>query len=284
MTPPISIVDAHVHFWNPQQLNYPWLASMPPLNRAFLPDDYAAAARAANVGKIIFVEGGSEAAQNRDEVKWISQLAAQETRLKGIVAHAPLELGACMRGELAALSSNALVKGVRRNLQGEADINFCLQLDFLAGVRALAEFGFSFDLCVTHQQLPAVLELVRRCPEVFFILDHCGKPAIRDRQLDPWRRHIRELAALPNVACKISGLVTEANPARCGAEDLQPYVEHALACFGFDRVMFGGDWPVCNCAKPFSTWLGLLKEILANETEANLTGLFQTNAERIYHV
>jgi L-fuconolactonase len=284
MTPPISIIDAHVHFWNPQRLSYPWLASVPALNRAFLPDDYRAAAKAANIGKMIFVEGGCEPAQNRDEVKWISELAALETRLKGIVAHAPLERGARVRGELAALTRNPLVKGVRRNLQGEAEAGFCLQVDFLAGVRALAEFGFSFDLCVTHPQLPSVVELVRRCPEVFFILDHCGKPAIRDCQLDPWRQHIRELAALPNVVCKISGLVTEANPARCGAQELQPYAAHALASFGFDRVLFGGDWPVCTLAAPFANWLGALNEILAGETAVNLAKVFQTNAERIYRV
>jgi L-fuconolactonase len=279
-----SIVDAHVHFWNPAKITYPWLASVPPLNRAFLPEDYSAATKSANLGKMIFVECGCTASQSIDEVNWISQLAAHEPRLKGIVAQASVELGARVIAELKALAKNPLVKGVRRNLQAETDPYFCLQPDFITGVHALTKHNFTFDLCIVHSQLPAVTQLVARCPEVFFVLDHCAKPAIHDQKLEPWRQQLRELAALPNIACKISGLVTEANPVRCSAPDLQPYVAHALDCFGFDRVLFGGDWPVCQLATPFENWLDALKAILADETETNLKKLFQTNAERIYRV
>ena len=281
---PFPIVDAHVHFWNPAKLVYPWLASVPALSRTFLPEHYSAATKTANVSKMIFVECGCAAAQSIDETNWISELAAHETRLKGIVAQGAVELGARVTGELATLAKNPLVKGVRRNLQGETDPYFCLQPNFISGVRALAKFNFTFDLCIVHSQLPAVTQLVARCPEVFFVLDHCAKPAIRDKNLNPWRQHLRELAALPNVACKISGLVTEAHPVRCGALDLQPYVRHALDCFGFDRVLFGGDWPVCNLASSFENWLAALNAILTDEPETNLKKLFQTNAERIYRV
>jgi L-fuconolactonase len=278
------IVDAHVHFWNPAKLNYPWLASVPALNRAFLPEDYSAATKTANIGKMIFVECGCAASQSIDETNWISELGARETRLKAIVAQAAVELGTRVTSELTALAKNPLVKGVRRNLQGETDPYFCLQPDFIAGIRALAEFNFTFDLCIVHSQLPAVTQLVARCPEVFFVLDHCAKPAIRDQKLDPWRKQLRELAALPNVACKISGLVTEASPAHCGPPDLQLYVRHALDCFGFDRVLFGGDWPVCQLATSYENWLAALNAILTDEPETNLKKLFQTNAERIYRV
>jgi L-fuconolactonase len=278
------IVDAHVHFWNPAELNYPWLAGAPALNRTFLPEDYPAATRTANVSKMIFVECGCTAAQSIDEARWISEIATREPRLKGIIAQASVELGERVTGELATLDKNPIVRGVRRNLQGETDACFCLQPNFITGVQTLAKFNFTFDLCIVHSQLPAVIQLVARCPEVFFILDHCAKPAIRDQNLDPWRKHLRELAALPNVACKISGLVTEANPARCGASDLQPYVAHAIDCFGFDRVLFGGDWPVCQLATTYDDWLTALQAILAGEPETNLKKLFQTNAERIYRV
>jgi L-fuconolactonase len=278
------IVDAHVHFWNPAKFNYPWLASVPVLHRTFLPEDYSAATKLANVSKLIFVECGCAASQSVDEARWISQIATGEPRLKGIVAQASVESGARVTDELATLATNPLVKGVRRNLQGETDMNFCLQPHFVTGVLALAEFNFTFDLCIVPHQLPAATQLVARCPEVFFVLDHVAKPAIRDRQLDPWRKHLRELAALPNVACKISGLVTEADPARCGAPDLEPYVAHTLDCFGFDRVLFGGDWPVCQLATTYENWLAALKGIVAGETDTNLRKLFQTNAERIYRV
>jgi L-fuconolactonase len=281
---PFSIVDAHVHFWNPERLSYPWLANVPELRRPFLPDNYATATKAASVDKMIFVECGCAPAQSLDEAGWVTELAAREPRLKGMVAQASVELGAGAIDELTALAKNPLVKGVRRNIQAETDPSFCLQPDFIAGVRALAEYHFTFDLCVIAPQLPAVTQLVQLCPEVFFILDHCGKPAIRDHARDPWRQHLQDLAGLPNIACKISGLVTEANPGQCGASDLQPYITHALECFGFDRVLFGGDWPVCELAAPYETWLAALGSIVADERETAVDKLFRTNAERIYRV
>jgi len=284
MNRPEYIVDAHVHFWNPQRLNYPWLAGVSALSRAFLPDDYAAATKAANVGKMIFVECGCDATQNRDEVKWISELAVREPRLKGIVAHAPLERGAAVRDELAALAQFPLVRGVRRNLQGESDVNFCLRPDFVAAVRVLAEFNFSFDLCIVHHQLPAVIEMVRRCPEVRFVLDHCGKPAIHNQLFEPWAGQLKSLAALPNAFCKISGLLTEADLANWKASDVQPFVRHAIHCFGFKRVMFGGDWPVLTLAGDYSRWLESLHFCLAGTSESDLKKLFQTNAENFYHL
>ncbi len=280
------MVDAHVHFWDPQRLDYPWLAEVPALQRAFLPADYARANQnaTAQVAKMIFVECGCAAAHTLEEVQWVSELAAREPRLQGIVAQAAVELGQRVKDGLAELARQPLVKGVRRNLQGETDPDFCRRPDFVAGVRALAAHRFTFDLCIIHPQLPAVTELVRQCPEVQFILDHCGKPAIRDGQREPWRQHLRELASLPNVACKISGLVTEASPARCGAADLEPWVAHAVEVFGLERVLFGGDWPVCQLATPFADWLASLQTILSGVAEASLVKVFQTNAERIYRV
>jgi len=281
---PDYIVDSHVHFWNPQRLNYPWLASVPALNRSFVPDEYAQATGVANIGKMIFVECGCEPSLNHEEVKWISGLAARETRIKGIVAHASLEGGTVARTELALLAANPLVKGVRRNLQGEAGADYCLRPDFIAGVRALAEFNFSFDLCLVPRQLPAVIELARRCPEVRFVLDHCGKPAIREQHFEPWATQLKSLAALPNTFCKISGLLTEADWANWTPAGIQPYLQHAVDSFGFDRVLFGGDWPVLQLAGNFPRWLDTVLAGLPTAGEAGLQKLFQTNAEKIYHV
>ena len=280
---PEYIVDSHVHFWDPARLDYPWLTGVPALSRAFLPQDYAAATGAVKTGKMIVVEACCTPAQNRAEAAWMAQLAAREPRLKGIVAHASLEQGRPVRAELAALAQIPTVKGVRRNLQGEA-ADFCLQPDFVAGVRALAEFDFSFDLCLVHHQLPAVTELVRRCPEVNFVLDHGGKPAIRQRLFEPWAGQLKTLAALPNVCCKLSGLLTEADLAHWQPADLRPYVRHTAECFGFDRVLFGGDWPVLTLAGDFSRWLTVLDILLEEAGEADWRKMLQTNAERIYHV
>jgi L-fuconolactonase len=279
-----SLVDTHVHLWNPGVLRYPWLDDLPALNRAWLPADFASASQAVNVTKLVFVECGREPGQSLAEVDWIESLVPHEPRLRGIVAHAALEQGATARAELARLAERPLVKGVRRLLQGETEADFCLRPDFIAGVRLLAEFGFTFDLCIRHEQLRAVSELVRRVPEVRFVLDHLGKPPVRAGQVEPWAAELRALATLPNVSCKLSGLLTEADWQLWRPEQLQPFIEVALEAFGFDRVLFGGDWPVLNLAGDYSRWLGMLEVCLAGVGEGELQKLFRINAENFYHV
>ena len=162
----LSIVDSHVHFWNPARLRYSWLDGLPALNREFLPSDFAAASANSNVTKIIFIESGCEPVQNLAEVNWASALVKGEPRLKGIVAHASLEKGESIRGELEALAGCPLVKGIRRNLQAEG-ADFCLMPEFLAGVRLLSNLGFTFDLCVRHDQLRAAWpSLSAACPRL----------------------------------------------------------------------------------------------------------------------
>jgi L-fuconolactonase len=283
MNPP-NIVDAHVHFWNPDLLRYAWLDNLPELNRAFLPEDFAAATATANVTKMIFVECGRESLQALAEVNWVSALAENEPRIRGIVAHAPLETGMAARLHLTQLASRPLVKGIRRLLQGEADLNFCLRPEFIAGVRLLAEFGFTFDLCIRHEQLRAATELVRCVPEVQFILDHFGKPSVRDGRIEPWATELKALAKLPNICCKISGLTTEAVWKQWRPENLKPYFEVAIEAFGFDRVLFGGDWPVCTLATNYQRWLETVWPMTGPADEMKMGKLFQTNAERIYRV
>jgi L-fuconolactonase len=284
MNLPEAIVDSHVHLWNPAKLRHAWLDGLPELNRAFLPADFSAASAKAGVAKMIFVEGGGESSQSLDEVDWISAMAKEEPRLRGIVAHTPLEKGETVRAELAALGKRPLVKGVRRLLQGESDSEFCLRPDFVAGVKLLAEFGFTLDLCIRHEQLRAATELVRRVPEVQFVLAHFGKPPVRDRKIEPWATELKSLAALPNVSCKISGLTTEADWKQWRPADLKPYFETALEAFGFDRVLFGGDWPVCTLATNYQRWLETVQDLTLFGGAAQRQKLFQTNAERIYRV
>ncbi len=280
----LSIVDTHVHFWNPARFRYAWLDGLPGLNRAFLPADFATASLNSNVGKMIFVESGCELAQSLDEVNWVSALAQNEPRLKGIIAHAPLENGGSVRSALSALAGRSLVKGVRRNLQGEHDTDFFMQTEFVAGVRLLAEFGFTFDLCIRHEQLRSVAELVRRVPQVTFVLDHLGKPDVRGKKTTPWAADLKTLAALPNVVCKISGLATEADWKNWQPADLEIYFARALECFGCDRVLFGGDWPVATLAASYDLWLETVLEFFPFATDTDRVKLFQGNAERVYRV
>jgi L-fuconolactonase len=279
-----SMVDSHVHLWNTSKLRYPWLDGLPALNHAFLPVDFAAASVNSNVGKMIFVECGCEPVQSLAEVNWISDLAKTEPRLKGIVAHAPLENGESIRADLERLAANPLVKGVRRNLQGERDSALFLQPEFVTGVNLLAEFEFTLDLCIRHEQLCDVAELVRRVPQVNFVLDHFGKPDVRGKKTEPWAADLKMLAASPNVVCKISGLTTEADWKSWRPDDLKFYFERALECFGFNRILFGSDWPVATLATSYQCWLETVQNYFSFATDIDRIKLFQTNAERVYRV
>ncbi len=177
-----------------------------------------------------------------------------------------------------------LIKGVRHNLQDEAEPDFCLRPDFVAGVRLLAEFKLSFDLCIKHRQLPYVIELVRRCPDTAFILDHLGKPGIKQQLLDSWQADLRNLAELPNVACKISGMVTEADHEGWQPADLEPFINVVLGAFGEERVMFGSDWPVALLASSYLRWFETLGALTTRLPVSARRKLWAENARRFYRM
>ncbi|HEV2581349.1 MAG TPA: amidohydrolase family protein, partial [Ktedonobacteraceae bacterium] len=175
----LPIVDAHVHLWNPELFSMPWLADIPMLNRAYDVRDYRAQTQGLPITGMVYVEVGVEPQEALLEARHVVELAGEEPRLQAVVAAAPVELGEAVREHLESLVAiSPLIKGVRRNIQDEVEPDFCLRPDFVAGVRLLTEYHLSFDLCIKHWQLPAVVELVRRCPQTDFVLDHVGKPDI----------------------------------------------------------------------------------------------------------
>jgi L-fuconolactonase len=282
--PHFPIVDTHLHLWDLGRLRYPWLASVPALNRSHLIADYRAACGAVAVAKMVFLQCECEPAQAGDECDWVTEVARVDPRLRGMVAWAPLERGEGAMPALERVAANPLVKGVRRIIQFEADQEFCLRPEFVRGVKLLPRFGLTFDLCINHRQLANTIRLVRQCPEVTFILDHIAKPDIKAGCLDPWRSELRELAALPNTWCKLSGLATEADPARWTAADLRPYIDHVMTCFGPDRVIFGGDWPVSTQATDYPRWVETVDWALAGCTPDELHRVYVRNAEAFYRV
>lgn len=279
------IVDSHLHLWDPGLFPMSWLDGLPTLNRPYSLADYQAASAGLNIEALVYVQVEVDPPDGLLEVQWAAEQAARDPRIQAIVAYAPLEHGARARRYLAALTAlEPRVKGVRRIIQYEPDLDFCRRPGFVAGVRLLAEFGLSFDLCIDHRHLANTIELVQRCPEVSFILDHIGKPTIRASGLDPWRTQIGQLANLPNVLCKISGLVTEADLARWTPADLAPYVEHVLERFGEDRVVFGGDWPVVTLAAPYRRWVETLDSLTASLPAPARAKLWAGNARRFYRL
>ena len=283
--PDFPIIDAHLHLWDPQQFAIPWLAGNATLNRRFTPAEYAEHTQGIAIEAMVYLEVDLDPHYALLEPRWVAERAQEDPRIKAIVAHAPVEHGEQMRGFLDALvASSPLVRGVRRLLQGEPEVDFCLRPDFVRGVQLLAEYGLSFDICIFHAQLAAATELVRRCPQTSFILDHLGKPNIKDQVLDPWREQMRALAALPNVICKVSGAVTEADHERWSSADLRPYVAHAIEVFGEERVAFGGDWPVTLLASSYRRWVETLDELTAGLSEAAKRKLWAENAKRFYRI
>jgi L-fuconolactonase len=281
----IEIVDAHLHLWDPAHFRIPWLDSSDLLNRSYDVQTFREHAADLNIAAMVYVQVDVAPAYALLEAQHVAQLATHEPRLQGIVAWAPLEDGECVRTFLEALVAiGPLIKGVRRILQGEPDPAYCLQPSFIRGVEMLAEYGLSFDVCIYHYQLPAVIELVRQCPTVTFILDHIAKPDIRGGGLDPWRVHIATLARLPNVVCKISGVATEADHARWTVDDLAPYIWHALEVFGEDRVMFGGDWPVALLATSYRRWVETVATLTAGLSPEAQRKLWSDNARRVYRL
>jgi len=282
--PDFPIVDTHVHLCDPSRFGYGWTKNAPSLNRQVLPADFAKAAKPVPIEQYVFVEVDVDFPQHLDEAEWVERLSQDDRRLTGMVAALPLERGKAIEGELVRLRQNSMLKGVRRLIQNQADPDFCTRPQFLEGLKLLAQYGLSFDICILHHQLPNAISMVRSAPEVSFVLDHIGKPAIKAGLLDPWRQHLRELASMPNVHCKISGVATEADHKNWAPEQLKPYIAHAIDAFGFDRIMFGGDWHVAELAVTYPDWVGILDWVTDSATPEEKRKLFRDNAIGFYRL
>jgi predicted TIM-barrel fold metal-dependent hydrolase len=278
----MEITDTHQHLWDLGRFSYSWCRGVPALNRSFHLTDYLAAAGGLGIERTVFVEADVDEPDLPGETGEVLALAEESNLLAGVVAGARPE-SPDFPDYLDRFAGHPRLKGLRRLLHTQPD-ELSSGARFVANVRRLERYGLSFDLCVLARQLPLAIDLARSCPGVSFVLDHCGNPRIRERELDPWRGRIAELALLPNVACKISGIVTNAEPGRWTPDDLRPYVEHVISCFGWDRIMFGSDWPVCTLASSLGEWVAALRELTRDAGAENQRMLFQTNAARIYRL
>jgi L-fuconolactonase len=280
---PVHIVDSHIHFWDQTQLRYPWLDDLPALNKPFLPDHASLRGEGWVSDALVFVDAGCLSSQCVAEAEWVTSLAQKDARIQAIVAHTPLEEPHPQK-TLEALQALPLVKGIRRLIQSEAP-GFCEQPTFIEGIQMLPNYGFSFDLCIRHHQMAEITALVARCPNVSFVLDHIGKPGIKDGLLDPWRAQLKALAQYPNVVCKLSGLLPEAHPVAWQSADFTPYIDYVMETFGPERVMFGSDSPVMYLiGANYDRWIEMALAALSDLSESEKQHVFSDTARRFYRL
>jgi L-fuconolactonase len=274
-------IDAHHHVWDLAVRDQPWTADIPALRRTFTFEELRPQLADAGISATVLVQTITVA----QETPEFLALAEQSPEIRGVVGWVDLT-AADVADRLAELNDGRNARwlvGIRHQVQGEPDPQWLLRPDVLHGLRAVADAGLAFDLLVTESQLPAAIGAARQVPELRCILDHGGKPLIAAGESEPWRRHITELAQLPNVAVKLSGLLTEAAP-DWTLDTLQPYVEHLLAAFGAQRTMFGSDWPVSTLRADYADVVTVTSELLAGCSETETAAVFGSSAASWYRL
>ena len=278
----MKIIDTHQHLWDLDKFTYSWTKGNATLNRSFRLTDYQAATSGLEIYKTVFLECDVDEQFQVDEAKYICSLAEQQgAKLAGVVASCRPE-NPGFETYLQKIAHPKL-KGVRRILHVVPDDTID-KPGFIDNVNKLPKYKLSFDICMLARQLPLAIRLIQKCPDVQFVLDHCGNPRIAEKEFSPWKDWIAEVASHPNVVGKVSGIITNATAQKWKPNDLKPYVDHMIHSFGWDRVMFGSDWPVCLLNGTYKKWVQALMVITREYGEAKQRKLFQENAERVYRL
>jgi L-fuconolactonase len=276
-----TVIDAHHHFWDPETADYPWMTgAYQQLRRAYRPSDLAGLLEDNGVTATIVVQARHEL----DETHSLLELAATTPWVAGVVGWVDLtspHVAETIAGIRDGDHGDRLV-GIRHLVHDEPDPEWLLRDEVLGGLEAVAEAGLVYDLLVRTRELPAAIEVARRLPRLRFVLDHLAKPSIATQQIEPWASAIGEIADLPNVTCKVSGLVTEASWSGWRPADLMPYVGMAVDLFGADRLMWGSDWPVCTLAAGYSEVYDVTVEILSELVGDDLAWVLGECAVAIY--
>jgi predicted TIM-barrel fold metal-dependent hydrolase len=290
--PPAEIIDTHQHLWDLPKQKLPWLAGAPAvLRQSYLPADYAAATVGLPI-RAIYMEVDVAEGDLEVEADEAARLCAAKTSqtFAAVLGGRPASAG--FQEYIRRVQEKGAIKGVRRVLHNpDLPRGVCLEEPFLRGVRFLGKQGLTFDLCLRPGELGDAAKLAAECPETTFVLDHCGNgdakafmktpPAAPAHGAGEWQRAIEQLAAKRNVHCKISGVI-ESLPGGWKTEQLAPIVNHCLDTFGPDRVLFGGNWPVCLLGGTLRSWVKALDELVSHRPETERQKLWAGNARRIY--
>ncbi|MHA6721913.1 amidohydrolase family protein [Sphingomonas sp. RS2018] len=269
-------IDGHLHFWRYDAAGYGWIGAGTPLAQDRLPEDVRVAMDAAGVAEGIAVQ----ARQSEEETRWLLDLADQHDWIAGVVGWVDLR-APDVADRIAALAHPRLV-GLRHIAQDEPDDRFLLRDDVVRGVRAGAAAGLTYDILVYARQAVHVPAFLDKAGDGRFVLDHGGKPDIAAGRWQPWANAVRDIARCPNVWCKLSGLVTEADHAAWAPDDIARYIDHLIDCFGPVRLIFGSDWPVCLLAADYGRVHALAADAVARRCPGHVAAIFGGNAVAAY--
>jgi L-fuconolactonase len=275
-----QIVDSHQHFWQVGRFDYPWMKpELGVLYRDYLPPELGPLLATTGVFKTVLVQ----ASNTLDETRWLLSLATDYPFIAGVVGWIDLA-GDDAAAELDEFADHPKFKGVRHLVESEPAEDWLVQPKVLRGLRTLAGRGFSYDLLVHTRHLKYASRIAQELPELRLVVDHLAKPPIASREIEDWSREFRKFADCPNVSCKLSGLVTEADWHHWTQQDLRPFVDKALECFGPKRLMFGSDWPVCLLAATYEQVVESQQSLLAELSHEDHKRIFAENAEDFYRL
>ena len=279
------LIDAHHHLWDPAARDYPWMqgSRLDPIRRRYGPDELRRRCASAGVDATVLVQTVSDPSETAE---FLATAAASDGLIAGVVGWIDLTGPDVSDGlaRLRGVRGGERLVAIRHQVEDEPDPGWLLRDDVIRGLAAVGAAGLAYDLLVRSSQLPAARAVVRRLPDVTFVLDHCAKPAIATGRWEPWAGEIAALAKLPNVACKVSGLVTEAPWDGWEVAAIRPYAEHVLESFGPDRLLFGSDWPVCELAASYDEVLELARALLGPLTPDETALVFGGTATRLYRL
>jgi|SRR6185369_9096969 len=273
-------LDAHQHFWKFDPVKDSWITGeMQVIRKDFLPADLQPILKENGFDGSLAVQ----ADQSENETKFLLELAQQNEFIKAVVGWVDL-CDEKISERLSYWSQFNLLKGFRHILQGEKERGFMLRPDFMRGIAALKEFGFTYDILIFPDQLKFTNEFVENFPDQKFVIDHIAKPNIKDKKIEDWEKELRKIAAHENVFCKASGMVTEADCNNWRQEDFTPYLDVVMEAFGIDRIIFGSDWPVCLLGGSYSESLNIVAGYFSSFTQNEQQKFFGKNAIEFYNL
>ena len=278
--PKIRKTDTHVHLFNLAELTYPWLDNLPEIRQPYDILDFAKAARKAEIGKIVFMESGAQPSQSLQEIEWVIEQTKLEKRLRGIIARGDVDVEGTLSPNPEQLVASGWVKGIRGRLNSQ----LLQSSGFIRGMQTLADHKLSFDLLLSPTLFLDAARAISQCPDTVFILDHLGNPNVKAGDHEVWKNGIRKLAEYPNVNCKISGAIVKIGKGWT-AEMMKPFVDEVIDSFGFDRIVYGGDWPnSLRVSESYLDWSHVFEQLTTEFSISERNQLYHLNADRIYQL